>query len=43
MKKSVFNTTLEPEPSYAEIAAAMSETVAMLSREIAGAIRAAQD
>lgn len=43
MKKSVFNTTLEPEASYAEIAAAMSETVAMLSREIAGAIRAAQD
>ena len=38
MKKSVFNTRIEPAASYADIADAMSKTIGMLSREIADAI-----
>ena len=40
MKKSVFTTSVAPDASYADIANAMSSTTAMLSQEIADAIRA---
>jgi uncharacterized lipoprotein YmbA len=38
MKKSVFTTAIAPPASYAEIAAALSKTIEMLSNEIADVI-----
>ena len=42
MNKSVFSTNVEPTASYADIVHALSETVEMLSHEIAQAIQTRQ-
>jgi uncharacterized lipoprotein YmbA len=39
MKKSAFNVSVDPAAPYSEIARALSKTVEMLSREIAGTIQ----